>query len=314
MSGIGVVSNPRSGANKRNPKLARRLAYILGEKGEVGQPGDLDDLVALAERFRDRGIDVLCVNGGDGTVHTVLSAFYQVYGEQPLPLIALLRGGTMNTVAGGLGIKGKPQDLLGAVVSRYHSDEPFAVAERNVLVVRDGVHPPRVGFLFGNGLVSNFLDVYYEGGDASPWKAIKVMVRGITSMLFKGDLAARLARPVRGQVQVDTRDWDAPELLTLVAGTVDDIGLGFRPFHSVVGRPGHLQVIGFGCTMATVVKNLWRIRLARPVPDPNIIDQIANGFVLSGAGPQAYMIDGDFYQGGQRIEVGVGPRIRLIVG
>jgi diacylglycerol kinase (ATP) len=314
VSGIGVVSNPRSGANKRNPRLARRLAYMLGEKGELGQPGDLDDLVALAERFRDRGIDVLCVNGGDGTVHKVLSAFHQVYGEQPLPLVALLRGGTMNTVASGLGIRGKPEDLLGAVVSRYHDDEPFAVAERNLLVVRDGVNPPRVGFLFGNGLVSNFLEVYYEGGDASPWKAVKVLVRAIGSVLLKGELAARLARPVRGQVEVDGHAWSAPELLTLVAGTVDDIGLGFRPFHAVVGRPGHLQVIGFGCSIGAIVANLWRIRLARPVPAPGVVDQVARGFVLSGAGPQGYMIDGDFYQGGQRIEVAVGPRIRLITG
>ena len=35
MPGIGVITNPYSRQNKRNPRLAQRLGYILGEKGDL---------------------------------------------------------------------------------------------------------------------------------------------------------------------------------------------------------------------------------------------------------------------------------------
>ena len=314
MAGIGVISNPRSGANRRNPRLARRLAYILGEKGELGQPGDLGDLALLAERFKQRGIDVLCINGGDGTVHKVLTAFYNAYGDTPLPMIALLRGGTMNTVAHGLGIKGVPEDILGSVVSGYHADESFAIAERNLLVVRDGSERPRVGFLFGNGLVSNFLEVYYEGSDPSPWKAVKVLSRVILSVLLGGPLGQRLTAPVEVGVEVDGRRWDVDRFATLTAATVDDIGLGFRPFHAVLRHPDHLQVVGFACKLTAIIANLWRIFLARPIPRADVVDQLGRRLVVRSAGPQGYMIDGDFYKGSQTVTVEVGPRVRFVTG
>lgn len=130
MSGIGVVTNPRSGKNRRNPGLVRQLAYVLGDRGELQQPGDLDDLARVAQGFRERAIDVLCINGGDGTIHKVLTALVRVYGTDPLPIVALLRGGTMNTTARNLGLRGRAEDLLGTVVSRYHAGDPLALVER----------------------------------------------------------------------------------------------------------------------------------------------------------------------------------------
>ena len=77
---IGVVTNPRS----RGRHTPGALAYVLGERGELVAPGDLDALAAHARRFRDRGITTLCVDGGDGTLHRVLTAIARVYGDAPL--------------------------------------------------------------------------------------------------------------------------------------------------------------------------------------------------------------------------------------
>lgn len=310
MAGIGVISNPRSGRNKRNPKLARKLAYILGERHILAEPDRLESLHEVARHFKEHDIDVLCINGGDGTAHLIFSVFLEVYGDKPLPMVALLRGGTMNTMARNLGITGSPEDILGRVVQLYHSDEPFSVIERNLMVV-DG---KQAGFLFGNGLISSFLEVYYEGGDASPWKAFKLVVYTVASAIIGGKLIQRLTEPVRCKVRVDGVLWPHEQFVAVSAGTVADIGMGFRPFYAAPGHPNHMHAVGFACTIGEIVKGLPSIRLARSTGNPNVLEAVAKRMTLEADQPIAYMVDGDFHKGGQLVTVEVGPRIKFITG
>src|SRR5262245_26600804 len=97
----------------------RELAYLLGSRGSAEATRSIDDLYRAAEEFKAADIDVLGINGGDGTIHVTLTAFLQVYGGAAFPKVALLRGGTLNTVARGLGIFGDSQDLLYDVTDRY---------------------------------------------------------------------------------------------------------------------------------------------------------------------------------------------------
>lgn len=312
MPGIAVVTNPRSRANRRDPRIAGQLAYLLGSKGEVAQPKDIAELVETAKRFRDLGIDVLAINGGDGTNHTVLTAFVAAYGDQPLPPIALLRGGTMNTVASGIGIKGTPAELLGRLVSRYHAGEPIGSVERNLLHVTGD--RPQYGFLFGNGLISNFLEVYYEGSEPSPTKAAWILAKAILSALVGGDLIRRLMQPVEVQVTLDDDGtWPWRQYLCVAAGTVDDIGLRFRPFYDAPRYPGRLQALGLACSPLDVVWELPRIRLARPTKHRDIGSAVVESVRMTAQREIPYMIDGDFHVGGQTLEIRVGPRVKLLL-
>lgn len=304
MGGIGVITNPKSRRNRRNPALARQLAYVLGEQGQLAAPHDFDALHRVAEHFKEREIDILAINGGDGTTHVALTAFLRVYGDEPLPRIALLRGGTMNTMASGMGIRGRPDQLLGELVQAFHSGDPMATIERNCLLVDD-----QAGFLFGNGLLSNFLEVYYEGSEPSPLKAARLLAQAVFSTVVDGALSKRLRRRVRVQVTVDGTTWSPRDWLTVSVGTVDNMGLQFRPFPHVVGRPGHLEVIGVEASLGELARALPGIRLARPIHHPKIPNALARTVVLESEEPMTYMIDGDFHRGGQRLEIRVGPRI-----
>ncbi len=307
MPGIGVITNPRSGRNRRNPGLARQLAYVLGEQGQLAAPDDLEALHRVAEHFRERRIDILAINGGDGTNHVVLTAMRRVYGDEPLPRIALLRGGTMNTVASGLGIRGRPEVLLGRLVAAYHAGEPLAVVRRNLLEVEG-----QVGFLFGNGVISRFLEIYYEGSPPSPWKAARLLLQGIASVLVGGKLARRLTAHVRCRVTLDGELWDRPSWLAVAAGTVDDIGLRFRPFRRVPFHPDTLEVVGAACSLTALAGQLPRFRFALPPSHPDILDGLGRELVLEADEPQSYMVDGDFHRGGQRLVVRVGPRVEIV--
>lgn len=309
MPGIGVVTNPLSRRNRRNPRLMDRLAYILGDEGDLARPRSIPGMEEVARRFRERDIDILCINGGDGTGHVVLSAMARVYGSRPLPLIALLRGGTMNTVAHGLGIKGSTSAILDRVLTRYQKGLPFDTRTRNLLCV-DGHH---YGFLFGNGAFSNFLEVYYEGSEPSPTKAAVLVARLGGTTLVRGRLLRRLLRPVRAEVLVDGQPVDRTHFVSVAAATVDDLGLGFKPFWAAPANPDRLHYLGIACDPLSIIRSMHRIYAGRPTGIPDIDDRVVRSIRIAANVPQNFMVDGDFHRGGQVVEVTVGPRVRLVV-
>src|SRR5579872_2830985 len=149
VSGIGVVFNPKSKHNLRDPSAAARLARRLGDGGTVREARSLDELYRIAEDFRRADIDVLGISGGDGTNHVTLTGFIDVYGGHALPEVAFLRGGTMNTVANSIGVRReRPEGLLGRLVRAYaeRASEPLCNVERRLMRIGD-----TYGFLFGTG-------------------------------------------------------------------------------------------------------------------------------------------------------------------
>src|SRR3954447_13253606 len=135
MPGIGLITNPRSRANLRDPSRARKLGYLIGSHGTAEATRSIDDLYRVCEQFRDERIEVLGISGGDGTLHHTLTAMIKTYGEKELPTIAVLRGGTMNTVANSLGIKGETGKLLFELVDKHRRGVEVPVVTRPLLQV-----------------------------------------------------------------------------------------------------------------------------------------------------------------------------------
>jgi diacylglycerol kinase family enzyme len=310
--GIAVVTNPRSRQNRRNPGMAGQMAYMLGSRGQVAQPQNREELIDTARRFRDAGVDVLAVNGGDGTLHVVMTAFAKAYGDETLPPVAILRGGTMNTVASGLGITGTPAQLLEALSTRYHTGEPLPMAERHLLRVTAG-EDVQYGFLFGNGFIANFLQLYYESPEPTPWRGAWLLARATVSVVVGGAFARRIIHPIDLTIEADGETWPCRPYLTVTVGTVDDIGFGFRCFYEVLRHPGRMHAICMGGPPLGVVKDFPNFYLARPPRSPDIYTAIPRRLLMSSDRPQPYMIDGDFHPGGQSVELTVGPRVRFVL-
>ena len=207
-------------------------------------------------------------------------------------------------MAAGMGIRGRPDQLLGQLVQAYHSGAPLRTTQRNCLLVND-----QVGFLFGNGMLSNFLEVYYEGSEPSPLKSARLLAQAVFSTAVGGAFSRKLRRRVKLRVTVDGNTWNNDDWLTVAIGTVDNIGLQFRPFPRVVSHPGHLEILGVAGTLGELARQLPAIRLARNLNHPGFAHQIAQSVVLEAVEPQGFMVDGDFHNAGQRLEIRPGPRL-----
>lgn len=315
MSGIGVLTNPRSRHNRRDPGVARSLAYVLGEKGQLVAPDDLDALNHTAERFRDHGIEVLCVNGGDGTLHQALTALVRAYGEEAeLPPIAMLRGGTMNIVADSIGVRVPAAAMLEQVVDAYHAGE--SLRERRVRCIRIELddQPPSYGFLSGNGIIARFLEVYYEKPDPTPADAARLLLRGSMSALVGGRLIRRLTRPWEGTLTLDGERWPHDRWVAVAIGTIEQMGLGFRVFHLLERSPDRLQVVGLAGSVTDLARELPSVYRGRGVHRPGDRTEVGSELVLEGTEAQAIMIDGDFYIAHRgRVRYTLGPEVRFLM-
>lgn len=325
MSGIGVIYNPRSRYHDRDPRAWLRLERALSGHGVVREAASIAALHRAAEDFRRLDIDVLAISGGDGTNGVTIGGFLDVYGDQALPRIALLRGGTGNTIADSLGVRrGRPESSLARLLNAYLRRRPLRDVPRFLMRVRSD-NPRRVdggptgevshGFLFGTGVVCGYLREYYAGGTPDAKVAAKTLLRAIGSSIVRGPMIRRMAQPYRGSVRLsDGSQWPARDYLAVAAGTVEQIGLGFTPFYRMRERTEAFHILGIHARPMGFVRQLDRIWSGSAMRPGHAYDALATSVHLdSPERPLAYMVDGDLYQCDGGLEVSLGPAARIIV-
>jgi diacylglycerol kinase family enzyme len=288
----------------------------VGDRGIVRPAASLEDLGRIAEEFRAMAIDVLAINGGDGTNHVTLSGFLDVYGASPLPRVALLRGGTMNTVADSVGVpRGKPDQLLRTLLGGNGSSPPTRTVERRLMRITPAGEKPSWGFLFGTGVMHGFLSEYYSAGGSSPRLAAATLGRGVASAFVGGETIRRIARPFRGSVTFDEGGrWEEREYLAVAAGTIAHIGLGFRPFYRFDEAPGCFHVLGITASPIGFALDLDRLLQGKPMRPGKALEALTPKVLLRCTeAPLKYMVDGDLHETASEIELAMGPRVELVL-
>jgi diacylglycerol kinase family enzyme len=309
MGGIGVVVNPRSRQNQRDPRAAQRLARSLGDHGVVRTARSRDDLARIAEDFRKLEIDILGISGGDGTNYVTLTGFLDVYADEPLPTLAFLRGGTFNTVANAVGVpRGRPDGLLAQVIRSHARREPLQCVERHVM--RIGNH---CGFIFGTGAIYGFISDYNQVEQRDALWAAKVLARA------SGNVLAGRPTPVaqrwEGKVTLDD-GYEFPErdYLAIAAGTVDQIGLGFTPFYRSGHVEGSFHILGIHAPAMGFVSKLPDIWHGRPMGPDHTYDRLTRRAVIEARdGVVRYVCDGDVHDHPGPLVLETGPRVKILV-
>jgi ABC-type uncharacterized transport system substrate-binding protein len=103
---IGMLNNPLSGGNRNGLQKIRQAAAAAHPEvlqREVQTPTDVKETLA---DFARQEVNLLVVNGGDGTVQAALTAIFHKNFFETMPVLAVLRSaGTTSMIAG---------DILGA--------------------------------------------------------------------------------------------------------------------------------------------------------------------------------------------------------
>ncbi|MGZ3429647.1 MAG: diacylglycerol/lipid kinase family protein, partial [Polyangia bacterium] len=114
---LAVILNPNALGVRRAPGLGDRLRRVVDGSGEVVVTRTPAELAACAQRFAAEGVELVAACGGDGTNLSIVTELVRAYGQERLPIFAILRGGTVNTIAQNLGIRGAPDDILRRLVA-----------------------------------------------------------------------------------------------------------------------------------------------------------------------------------------------------
>jgi diacylglycerol kinase family enzyme len=307
MSGIGIIVNPRGKKYKKDPDRLRRLSFIVGDRASYSATEDLHDLRRVAEEFKTRDIDILAIGGGDGTNHVTLSQFIEVYGEKPLPQLTFLRGGTMNTLANSVNIKGHSEEILSNLIYKYHEGKTFEITQLDLMKVND-----KYGFIFGMGAIYRFMESYYRGMAPSPPKATWTLSRSIVSALLNGKFARGLFQRFDAEVIVDGEPWPFANWSALLAGSIPLLGLKFRVFH-YAEEPGAFHAIGFSVPPRNVLKLVPYVFAGKKSSSDDWVEQPARDMRIRLSQPMPYIIDGDMLPAVPEIHLSTGPRLKIIV-
>ncbi|MBI2981160.1 MAG: hypothetical protein HYY44_02480 [Deltaproteobacteria bacterium] len=306
MPGIGVILNPHSKRYRKNPEKLKRIGFIVGERGSCAETNNHHDIRRVAEEFKEKRVDILAISGGDGTNHRTLTTFIEVYGDQPLPKITFLRGGSVNTIASACGIYGSPEKVLTNLLYKYHENEPFEETTIGIMKINGNY-----GFVWGCGVIYNFMRAYYGGGNPSPLQAAWTLVRSIGSALINGPFACQMFERFDGEVEVNGQKWPFKNYSAIYAGSIEFLGLGFRVFYHA-HEPRKFHAVGFSLPPRNVLPYVPLMFLGRPSGCPNLVEAPADRMVIRLAKPVGFTIDGDMHPATDRFEIETGPTLQII--
>ncbi len=305
MPDIALISNPFSRQNRRHPDWLKKMKALLPNNTLARFPTSFEEMDEAMAVFKKRNVDILAINGGDGTVHIALTHLMKVYGEHPLPKIAILKGGTMNQTAVNLRIKGSPPSILRRVIKAYESGE-VKTRRLSLLRIED-----RYGFIFGNGAVCSFMDAYHHSGNPSPWVAFKTVARIVGSVIVRGKTARQVFAPVKLELIADGFSFGRKPYLATIITTIPELGLGFSMMHRANnGDTVHLLAPH---EKAKPVANIFRFWFGRSVPPHEFDDTVAEKILIKSAKKFKYTIDGDFYGSKGDLLVEKGPTLDIVM-
>ncbi|MGI6393289.1 MAG: diacylglycerol/lipid kinase family protein [bacterium] len=307
MSGIGLVSNPYSRKNRKNPSRLQKLIEEAPDKDLVKLPVSYNEMDLAIAHFKEKEIDILAVNGGDGTVHVALCSLIKIYDGKKLPKLAILKGGTMNQTATNLRIKGNSISIFKRIVRAYKEERELKIKKVSLLKANE-----RYGFIFGNGAVCSFMDVYHRSGDPSPLVAGKAVLSTVGSIIVRGKIYKEIFTPIRQKLTVDNFCFgETPYLATLIT-TIPELGLGFEVMHRAKNDYTQAHLLAFH-EKAKIVSQVHRVWMGLSLPPDVADDTVGKTFAIDCEKPFKYTLDGDFYSCSGKLTVETGPVMDIIV-
>ncbi|MFT4255125.1 MAG: diacylglycerol kinase family protein [Caulobacter sp.] len=301
---VGVVRNPRSHANKG------RVHAPTPEGVRVVEPATREELSEDLARFADEKIDLLVIDGGDGTVRDVLGLTPATFGDD-MPLLAVVPSGKTNVLAIDLGA---PRDWrLEEALAAAGRPEP-RIKLRAPLEVRfaDG-RPPLRGFFFGLGAFVRATALSKRVNRMGVFQSLSVAVTliGATIGALLGGARDQWRQGVAVKVAIDGEPQPEGERFVLLATALKRLPFGLRPF----GPPREgLKVLDVDAPPERLLRMVPTVLAGKPKP---ILE--ARGYrrrdpaALYASGDFQFVLDGEVFEGG-KVAVALGAPLRFVVG
>ena len=230
---VAILNNLRAGRSER--KVSRILALLRDHPEvlhvETGDTGAMSD--AIAELAKSR-VDLLFLNGGDGTLQHALTEILEKNTFERPPLIAPLRGGRTNMTALDLGAQRDPvralSDVLAAVKTGTLAQR---LVKRPVLRVESRTRGfVQYGMFFGAGAIHRAVALTHQLFPAR--RTSGVFGAGLVTAGLMARVAFRSRDGVlasdKAQIYLDGDLVPDGEFTLLIASSLERLFLRMNPF------------------------------------------------------------------------------------
>lgn len=311
---VGLISNPASGHNRDQfERIRSRIDACPAIRHVITrQPADIPGALV---QLRDAGVELLAINGGDGTASAILGRMLEAnYFETPPPIV-ILPGGTANMNAGDIGVRGS----LRSAVDRFcrwcmAPDGSERRVQRALLrVAREGDSTPHFGMFLGAGAIIQGTEYAHR----------EIHARGLRDDL---SLALGTLRTVWGVARghrefsahqrigltIDGGERREHDTRILAISTLERLAFGMRPFWG--SGPGRLRLTLMEQDCSRFARTFFRIARGKPgrnaVPEQGYFSHNADRVVLEMEGK--LNLDGEILQGHPRVTVAASRALEFI--
>jgi len=276
--------------NLLSERVARKGSVLEPLAAETNTPcfrlDPFDALPSAVTQAAEDSVDHVIIEGGDGTVQGVISAFlYQADKFKTFPSFSIVPGGMTNQVAKNIGLRS-----AGARSVKSALDGPMNALEMPLLNIIDSQGPSYAGFLFSTGAIPQItryttgeLHKKGIGGSAAVLGGILKGVRGddrtlmqITSVKMEGL-------------------YEGPHLGTVVT-TLPSLIMGLDPFWGDGNGP--LRVTWVDETYKGLAKNILQVWIGLKSKDRS-----PDGFHSRKTEEILYQYDGEMVLDGEFLSI-----------
>ena len=306
MKKIYVILNPNAKKFRTNKSSIDNYTSIKYEGLKIFFSGNSDELHGITRQVIAEKPDYICIGGGDGTIHIVLTELIIKYRPNHIPPVLILKEGTMDNIARTIHLEGRGDKILGRLVSAVKKEEDVQVFRRDTIEI-DG----KYCFLFGIGFVTNFLRLAYNGHEKGALRNTYVGAKTFIEALLNttdGEVFTNMDI----SIMADGKSLDINHITGILSGTVEHIGMGFSPLIEASAVPGKFQTIVFGMEPRQVLFNLSKIKHGDKIFVEGYNNFHSGSLKLNYNGSFDYTMDGDLYRADDELMIKAGPEIELV--
>ena len=337
---IGVVFNPNSKKNRRDPARRQRLEVIVGDTGEVFRTEHVDAIADVVHHLLDEQVPYWVADGGDGAYHWLVNVAAQVVrargkGELVPPILPT-KSGTIDFLARKVELEGNAESLLKTLVERVNAGQELQSIEVDTLRLQGkfaaaseqpGARFDRIGFAAAiAGVGQRFFDKFYANGNLGALGVLETVGRVIGSAATRTfplryvpmptsvrSYADSVFQPALLDVTVDGIPLDGHEFRAINAGAIDiNLARLFRLFPLAAER-GAMHLILGNPQLMEVIRLIPLMARGASLADAGLKEVAARSLIVRArSGTLDPVIDGELFYGLEDVDVSLGPPISIL--
>ncbi len=311
MTKAAFFINPLSYSVKKHGSVLSKSAHNENATSHVLDT--FDTLPNLVSAAADDGVQTVCVEGGDGTIHGVLSEFInQAPKFEKFPHFILLPGGMTNLVAKHVGVKKPTPEKIAALLS---SPNHCTKTQLPLLKIQTehGIHN---GFLFSTGALPKgthfcFDKVYTDGITG----AAAVRTTLLRVLFGRGDDRNIILAPTSFSMNFGNTNIKGDHIVS-IATTLPGLMIGLNPFWGEGN--GAIRMTHVSAGAKHLISNMARMLKPKQSEKSikNLTDNGFNSWALDTAEMQYHgpmVLDGEFLpETNQPMTLSVSPPISFV--